>query len=105
VGEAGQKGDKGDAGPPGPPGPKGEAGPVGSAGPPGPPGAAGPAGLSGPVGASNLRGYDVAGETAASEANEVLVTALCKGAGAATLQNGAAHCTGATGIVGICMKK
>ena len=37
--------------------------------------------------------------------DEVLVSALCKGGGAATLQDGSARCTGATGIVGICMKK
>jgi hypothetical protein len=35
----------------------------------------------------------------------VLVSALCKGGGSATLQDGSAHCTGATGIVGICMRK
>ena len=91
-GAAGTKGDKGD---------KGDRGEVGPGGPAGPAGPRGPAGVA----TSNLRGFDASGETVTCNADEVLVSALCKGGGAATLQNNGASCTGATGIVGICMKK
>jgi hypothetical protein len=52
-----------------------------------------------------LRGFEASGDTYSCNPGEVLVSALCKGGAAATLQNGGAHCPGATGIVGICMKK
>jgi hypothetical protein len=52
-----------------------------------------------------LRGFDASGESFACNPDEVLVSAMCKGGGAATLQDGSARCTGAAGIVGICMKK
>jgi hypothetical protein len=52
-----------------------------------------------------LRGFDASGDSYSCNPGEVLLSAFCKGAGAATLQNGSAHCSSAAGIVGICMKK
>ena len=105
-GPAGPQGVRGEAGPPGPPGAKGEAGP---SGPPGPKGDAGPpgaAGAAGPVASLNLRSFDVNGDSFACEANEVLVSAICKGAGGPpVLQGASARCAGAAGIVGLCMRK
>ncbi len=122
VGMAGPKGDAGppgEAGPPGPmgmPGPKGDAGPPGEPGPPGQIGTTGPKGDqgergdSGPAGppapAANLRGFDVNGDSAGCEADEVLVSALCKdGGGQPVLQNGRVICSGASGVVGLCMRR
>jgi hypothetical protein len=68
----------------------------------GPSGDAGPAGA---VGESNLRAFDATGDTFACEANEIPVSALCKDGGGAVLQGGHVHCSGASGIVGLCMRK
>jgi hypothetical protein len=49
---------------------------------------------------------DVSGDTAGCEANEMVVSALCKdGGGTPSLQGGSARCTGATGIVVLCMRR
>jgi hypothetical protein len=122
-GEAGPPGKIGEAGPPGPPGPKGDSGDVGpagakgdagpagqkgeigAAGPVGPKGDVGPTGPTGPAGMSNLRAFDATGDTFACEANEVIVSALCKDGGTPVLQGGDVSCKGATGIVGLCMRK
>ena len=94
-GPAGPQGVRGEPGPPGPPGPKGEQGPAG------PPGAAGPAGA-----AANLRAFDATGETFACEANETIVSAICKGGGGgSTLQDGTVRCAGSSGIAGLCVRK
>jgi Collagen triple helix repeat (20 copies) len=106
-GPAGPQGVKGDRGEAGPPGPKGEAGPPGSkgeAGATGAPGAKGETGSAAPA-ATNLRAFDATGETFACEANEIPVSAICKDGGSATLQGTAVHCAGASGIVGLCMRK
>jgi hypothetical protein len=104
-GPSGPQGQRGEAGPAGAAGEKGETGPAGPAGPAGERGEAGPPGPPGPANA-NLRAFDVNGETAACEANEVLVSALCKdGGGPPVLQGGAVRCTGASGIVGLCLRR
>jgi hypothetical protein len=55
---------------------------------------------------AGLRAFDVNGETVACEANEVLVSAICKdGGGPPVLQGGTARCAGASGVVGLCMRK
>lgn len=115
AGPQGPMGPQGPAGPAGPAGPQGEAGQQGPAGPQGmrgeagPPGERGPAGPPGPVGPAgpnNLRAFDVAGDTASCEGGEVLVSAICRqGSASPVLQNGAVHCAGASGIVGLCMRK
>ena len=126
TGPPGAVGPQGMAGPPGPPGPPGPAGPVGpkgeagSVGAPGvagergqigmqgaqgergEPGASGPAGPAGP---SNLRAFEVTGDTASCQANEILVSALCEGGSQPLLQNGRATCSGAGGIVGLCVRR
>jgi hypothetical protein len=118
-GPAGPQGDRGEAGPPGPvgmQGPKGDAGlpgPVGMTGPKGDPGEKGlqgDRGEPGPVGPpgtpANLRGFDVSGDSAGCNPDELLVSALCKdGGGQPTLQNGRVSCSGASGIVGMCMRR
>jgi hypothetical protein len=119
-GPQGVKGERGDMGPPGPPGQIGEAGPsgppgpkgeTGNVGPPGPKGEAGaagpvgPAGSAGPAGAVNLRAFDAGGDTFACETNEIIVSALCKDGGTPVLQGGDVSCKGATGIVGLCLRK
>jgi len=117
-GPAGPQGMRGEAGPPGPQGGPGEKGApgltgmrgeAGLAGPPGPAGTkgdTGQAGPPGPPGNSNLRAFDVSGESAACAADEVLVSAICKAPGGApTLQDGKAVCSGASGIVGLCMHR
>ncbi len=97
TGPAGPQGEAGLQGPAGPQGVRGEAGPPGERGPAGPPGAAGP---------NNLRAFDVTGDTASCEGGEVLVSAICRqGSASPVLQNGAVHCAGASGIVGLCMRK
>ena len=65
----------------------------------------GPAGAANAAAASNLRGFDTNDATFACNADETVVSALCKGGGTATLQGSSANCTGGTGIAGICMKK
>jgi Collagen triple helix repeat (20 copies) len=118
-GEKGLQGDRGEAGPRGPvgmQGPKGDAGlpgPVGMTGPKGDPGEKGlqgDRGEPGPVGPpgtpANLRGFDVSGDSAGCNPDELLVSALCKdGGGQPTLQNGRVSCSGASGIVGMCMRR
>jgi hypothetical protein len=103
LGPPGPKGDTGEMGLPGPTGMLGEAGP---AGPMGAKGDTGQAGSPGLPGNSNLRSFDVNGESVACEADEVLVSAICKAPGGApTLQDGKATCSGASGIVGLCMRR
>jgi hypothetical protein len=72
-------------------GPRGDRGETGPAGPPGT--------------SANLRGFDVSGYTAGCNLDEVLVSALCKNGAQATLQDGKASCSGAAGVVGICMRR
>jgi hypothetical protein len=81
----GAKGDKGD---PGERGAQGERGPAGI-----------------PGTSANLRGLDVSGYTPACNSDGVLVSALCKSGGQPTLEDGKASCSGAAGIVGICMRR
>jgi hypothetical protein len=116
-GPAGPQGDAGAQGPAGPQGvrgDRGEAGPKGEAGQPGPkgetgaagtPGPKGEAGLSRPAATTNIRAFDATGETFACDADEIPVAAICKDAGSATLQGGSVYCPGASGIVGLCMRK
>jgi hypothetical protein len=53
-----------------------------------------------------LRAFDAAGETFGCEANETIVSAICKGgSGGPTLQDGNVRCTGSSGIVGLCLRK
>jgi hypothetical protein len=109
-GEKGLQGDRGEAGPAGPvgmQGPKGDAGLPGPVGMTGPKGDRGEPGPVGPSGASaNLRGFDVSGDSAGCNPDELLVSALCKdGVGQPTLQNGRVSCSGASGIVGMCMRR
>jgi hypothetical protein len=110
-GPQGPVGPQGPAGPAGPAGPEGKAGLQGPAGPqgvPGPPGPPGPKGEQGPAGgtAMNLRAFDATGETFACEANEAIVSAICKGgSGGPILQNGTVRCTGSSGISGLCFRK
>jgi hypothetical protein len=91
---------------PGLTGMQGEVGPAGPAGPMGAKGDSGQAGPPGLPGNSNLRSLDVNGESVACEADEVLISAICKAPGGApTLQDGKATCSGASGIVGLCMRR
>jgi hypothetical protein len=117
-GPQGPVGPQGPAGPAGPAGPEGKAGLQGPAGPqgvrgePGPPGPRapkceqGPAGPPGAAGAAaNLRAFDATGERFACEANEVIVSAICKGgSGGPTLQDGTVRCAGSSGIAGLCVR-
>jgi hypothetical protein len=123
LGPAGPAGPQGVAGPQGPMGPQGPAGPAGPAGPegkaglqgpagpqgvPGPPGPPGPKGEQAGTGATpaNLRAFDATGETFACEANEAIVSAICKGgSGGPTLQDGTVRCAGSSGIAGLCVRK
>jgi len=106
AGPPGPQGDPGEKGVPGPTGMRGEAGLAGPLGPTGTKGDTGQAGPPGPPGNSNLRAFDVNGESAACAADEVLVSAICKAPGGAlTLQDGKAVCSGASGIVGLCMHR
>jgi len=116
-GEAGLPGPKGEAGLQGPAGPQGLRGEIGPAGVPGTPGAPGAAGERGQIGmqgpqgergepSPNLRPFEVTGDTASCQANEILVSALCKdGGGQPLLLNGRATCSGASGIVGLCIRR
>jgi len=105
------QGAQGERGEPGPPGPKGEAGAVGAPGVAGMQGAQGergepgPPGPVGPAGPSNLRAFEVTGDTASCQTDELLVSALCEGGRQPLLQNGRATCAGASGIVGLCMRR
>ena len=58
-----------------------------------------------PAGAANLRAFDAAGDNFACETNEIIVSALCKDGGTPVLQGGDVSCKGATGIVGLCLRK
>jgi hypothetical protein len=100
---AGLKGERGDAGAAGPAGAKGERGEAGAAGPAGAKGERGEAGPAGP-GAQALRYVEAPGDVVACSAGEVLVSAICK-EGSATLQGAGAKCSGAIGVVGLCMRK
>ena len=90
----------GPSGPVGVPGPKGDKGDPGEKGLQGERGPAGP-----PAPLANLRGFDVSGYIAGCNLDEVLVSALCKNGAQPTLQDGKASCSGASGIVGICMRR
>jgi len=78
-------------------------------GPKGDPGERGVQGERGPAGppstSANLRGFDVSGYSAGCDLDEVLVSALCKSGAQPALQDGKASCSGAAGIVGICMRR
>jgi hypothetical protein len=100
---AGLKGERGDAGAAGPAGAKGERGEAGAAGPAGAKGERGEAGPAGP-GAQALRYVEAPGDVVACSDGEVLVSAICK-EGSATLQGAGAKCTGAIGVVGLCMRR
>jgi hypothetical protein len=76
----------------GPKGDRGETGPVGPAGPPG--------------AVANLRAFDANGETATCAPNERLVSAICRGgSGTPVMDGNNVRCAGATGIVGLCMRR
>ncbi len=45
------------------------------------------------------------GDTFACETNEIIVSALCKDGGTPVLQGGDVSCKGATGIVGLCLRR
>jgi hypothetical protein len=47
----------------------------------------------------------MSGYTAGCNLDEVLVSALCKNGAQPTLQDGKASCSGAAGVVGICMRR
>jgi hypothetical protein len=106
AGPQGLRGEVGPAGAPGAPGAAGERGQIGMQGPQGERGEPGPPRPAGPAAASNLRAFEVTGDTASCEANEILVSALCKnGGGQPLLLNGRATCSGASGIVGLCIRR
>jgi Collagen triple helix repeat (20 copies) len=112
-GPAGPQGTRGEIGSPGPGGPAGPAGPIGSTGPAGATGNKGDRGEPGPPGPSgapataSFRAFDVTGDTANCEADETLVSAICKDAGGPPIifQNGKVSCTGASGVVGLCVRR
>jgi hypothetical protein len=105
-GPAGPKGVAGEQGPqglPGSPGPKGDRG---EAGPRGERGEIGPPGPTGEAGNSNLRAFDVDEDMVSCREDEVAVSAICKGeVTPPVLLNGKVICKGATGIVGLCMRR
>ena len=75
-------------------GPRGERGEVGQPGPPG------------EAGNSNLRAFDVDEDMVSCCEDEVAVSAICKGeVTPPVLLNGKVLCKGATGIVGLCMRR
>jgi hypothetical protein len=78
---------------------------TGPKGDPGEKGVQGERGQTGPGTSANLRGFDVSGYSAGCNLDEVLVSALCKSGAQPTLQDGKASCSGASGIVGICMRR
>ena len=102
-GPKGDKGDKGDAGIPGMPGAQGSAGPVGPVGPAGAAGPAGPKGDKGDAGATAQASFRVVtsgGDSVSCNADEVLVSLVCK-EGSAT----GAKCATAGGATGLCARK
>jgi hypothetical protein len=81
-------------------------GPAGPAGPAGVRGVAGPQGPAGPPGATtNLRAFDASGETASCTPEERLVSAICRGSGTPVMEGSTVRCAGATGVVGLCMRR
>jgi Collagen triple helix repeat (20 copies) len=90
----------------GAPGVAGERSQMGMQGSQGERGEPGPPGPAGPAGASNVRAFEVTGDTASCQSNEILVSALCQGdGGQLLLRNGIATCSGASGIVGLCIRR
>jgi hypothetical protein len=103
AGPPGVAGERGRQGLPGPPGPKGDRGEPGQRGESG---EAGPSGPEGAAGISNLRAFDVDEDIASCREDEVAVSAICKGElTPPVLLNGKVSCKGATGIVGLCMRR
>jgi hypothetical protein len=54
---------------------------------------------------ANLRAFDMTGETAGCAPNERLVSAICRGGGTPVMEGSVVRCAGATGIVGLCMRR
>jgi hypothetical protein len=54
---------------------------------------------------ANLRAFDATGETATCAPNERLVSAICRGSGTPVMEGNGVRCAGATGIVGLCMRR
>jgi hypothetical protein len=54
---------------------------------------------------ANLRAFDTNGETAGCGPNERLVSAICRGSGTPVMEGSTVRCAGATGIVGLCMRR
>lgn len=107
-GPAGPQGVRGEPGPPAVPGPKGDRGEQGPAGPPGPKGDRGEQGPAPPPTGStaNLRAFDATGESFSCEANESVVSAICKGGtGSPVLEDRTVRCNGSNGIVGLCLRQ
>ena len=103
TGPQGVAGEQGPQGLPGSPGPKGDRG---EAGPRGERGEVGPLGPTGEAGNSNLRAFDVDEDMVSCREDEVAVSAICKGeVTPPVLLNGKVICKGATGIVGLCMRR
>jgi hypothetical protein len=106
AGPRGVAGERGPSGLPGPPGPKGDRGEQGPQGLQGQRGDAGPLGPPGEAGNSNLRAFDVDEDIASCRDDEIAVSAICKGELIPpVLLNGKVTCKGATGIVGLCMRR
>src|SRR5258705_5104 len=72
-------------------------------GPRGPPGPDGPPGPSGAV--EIRRAFDGTGETPTCAPNERLGPAICRGSGTPVMEGNNVHCAGATGSVGLCMRR
>ena len=105
-GPAGPRGVAGEQGPQGLPGSLGPKGDRGEAGPRGERGEIGPPGPTGEAGNSNLRAFDVDEDMVSCREDEVAVSAICKGeVTPPVLLNGKVICKGATGIVGLCMRR
>jgi hypothetical protein len=54
---------------------------------------------------ANLRAFEMTGETAGCAPNERLVSAICRGSGTPVMEGNNVRCAGATGIVGLCMRR
>jgi hypothetical protein len=55
---------------------------------------------------TNLRAFDANGETATCAPNERVVSAICRGgSGTPVMEGNNVRCAGATGIVGLCMRR
>ena len=105
-GPAGPRGVAGERGPQGLPGPPGLKGDRGEPGPRGERGEAGPSGPQGAAGNSNLRAFDMDEDITSCREDEIAVSAICKGElTPSVLLNGKVSCKGATGIVGLCMRR